>query len=228
MIYKEDSPTTINSISTGSNSNNNLSLNLTQSSSLSNSGNTVGVSNDATSFYHAYFIIKNGLEFDKLCDEIYCQLIKQATNNLKEKWLLRIWELIAFCTGCFVPSPAFYKPFCKFLDDTKTESNEIGAWASYCRDRLDKTHRYGKRLFVPTDRELHATRVRSFSRSFLLFFSFYSFLSLPFPFYFPSFPLPSYPSLLLPLPSSTHLPLVPLIHSPLPSSPLSMSRIIFP
>ena len=193
MIYKEDSPTTINSTSTGSNSNNNLSLNLTQSSSLSNSGNTASVSNDATSFYHAYFIIKNGLEFDKLCDEIYCQLIKQATNNLKEKWLLRIWELIAFCTGCFVPSPAFYKPFCKFLDDTKTESNEIGAWASYCRDRLDKTHRYGKRLFVPTDRELHATRVRSFSLSFLLFFPFSTLPIL----------LPLLPSTFLSLPSTS-------------------------
>ena len=111
-------------------------------------------------FNHASVIIQNGLEKNSLRDEIYCQLIKQATNNLKEKYLIRIWELLAFCTGCFAPSSYFHKYLVKFFDNHAEESGDIGAWASYCKDRLEKITELGKRFFVPTERELDAVQHR--------------------------------------------------------------------
>lgn len=116
--------------------------------------------NDSTLFSHAYIIIQNGLEKSSLRDEIYCQLIKQATNNLKEKYLIRIWELIGYCTGCFGPSEYFQKFLLKFLDTKMQEVGEIGTWSSFCKDRLDKTLEFGKRFFVPTEKELKAVQNR--------------------------------------------------------------------
>jgi hypothetical protein len=128
---------------------------------------------EAVSFNYATAIIRNGLEKSSLRDEIYCQLVKQASNNLKERWEIRIWELMAFCTGCFAPSPYFYKYLVKFFEDTAAQSGEIGAWASYCKDRLSKTTDQGKRLFVPTERELTAISVR-YLFSLLLFYFYFS------------------------------------------------------
>ena len=121
----------------------------------------VGEDGAFKSLLHAATIIRNGLQYSSLRDEIYCQLIKQSTANPKEQHVIRIWELLAFCSGCFAPSPNFYKYLTKHFDAVAEEqSGEIGAWASYCKDRIVKVSEMGKRFFVPTDAELLAVQKR--------------------------------------------------------------------
>ena len=108
---------------------------------------------------HIRAVVRNGLERSTLRDEIYCQLVKQTHNNLKERCEAFMWELMAICTGCFAPS-YFLKNLIKYFEDVMENSGEVGAWASYCKDRLLKTAERGKRLFVPIKKEINAVQVR--------------------------------------------------------------------
>lgn len=112
---------------------------------------------------HAIAIIRNGLEKRGLRNEIYCQLLKQVNENPKERYALLVWELIAFCTGCFSPDSYMYQHLVKFFEDTMgTQQNEFSAWASFCKDRVEKTYTRGKRLFVPVEKELIHVKVPFF------------------------------------------------------------------
>lgn len=119
-----------------------------------------GDNSDITALVHVRAIIRNGLERTSLRDEIYCQLVKQ-THNAKERCEILVWELMAICAGCFAPS-YFLKYLLQYLEITMESSGEIGAWASYCKDRLLKTSEQGKRLFVPIEKEIIAVQVSIF------------------------------------------------------------------
>lgn len=122
-------------------------------------------------------ILRTGLEMATLRDEIYCQLIKQASNNKYDrvptdclvtiltcecesrKNAARVWELIAFCLGCFLPSNTLDKYLQAFLHEQSQVEGEIGEWARYCLDRVEKALQTSKRLFVPVLRELSFVQV---------------------------------------------------------------------
>lgn len=116
-------------------------------------------SKEVESLTHIHEVIRNGLERTSLRDEIYCQLVKQTHNNLKDRCEAAMWELMAICAGCFAPS-YFLKNLLKYLEDVMENSGEIGSWASYCKDRLLKTAERGKRLFVPIAKEIKAVQVK--------------------------------------------------------------------
>ena len=48
----------------------------------------------------------------------------------------------------------------KFLETTANEPGEIGAWASYSKDRILKISELGKRFFTPTEKELNVVLQR--------------------------------------------------------------------
>ena len=72
---------------------------------------------------------------------------------------MKTWELLSIIAGCFTPSPYFMKYVIKYLEDVSDEGGDAKDFAIYCKDRLDKTLGYSKRMFVPTIAELTKVKV---------------------------------------------------------------------
>ena len=82
-------------------------------------------------------IFEPPLKHDILRDEIYCQIIKQLTDNRNRMSEERGWELLWLCTGCYAPSTNLLKEVTLFL--RSRSRNQV---AIDCLNRLQKTLRY--------------------------------------------------------------------------------------
>eukprot|EP01114_Cavostelium_apophysatum_P016197 TRINITY_DN4552_c1_g1_i1.p1 TRINITY_DN4552_c1_g1~~TRINITY_DN4552_c1_g1_i1.p1 ORF type:complete len:1671 (-),score=460.55 TRINITY_DN4552_c1_g1_i1:15-4412(-) len=109
-------------------------------------------------------ILSNGLELPELRDEIYCQLVKQATRNPKAEHAWKIWELLTFCLSTFAPSPTLQPYLASYLFQTEEnprELNEILQIAKYCHQLLERITVINQRKFVPPVVELLSIRSRT-------------------------------------------------------------------
>jgi myosin-15 len=99
---------------------------------------------------------------EELCDEIYCQLIKQTTNNKSAKAdsCMKGWRLMSILSAYFKPSDAFKPYLLKYVEssacDTKRPHSSV---AQYTLTSLRKTLVYGGRRNVPSQIELDAVTV---------------------------------------------------------------------
>lgn len=90
-------------------------------------------------------IFEHPLPLEPLRDEVYCQLIKQLTDNKIKLSDERGWELLWLCTGTFPCSPGLAKEVNSFFR-VKAATQPL---ATDCMNRLQKIIRNGARKYPP-------------------------------------------------------------------------------
>ncbi|XP_059578657.1 unconventional myosin-VIIa isoform X3 [Alligator mississippiensis] len=89
-------------------------------------------------------IFEGALKAEPLKDEIYCQVLKQLTDNHIKYSEEKGWELLWLCTGLFPPSNILLPHVQRFL-----QSRKHHPLAGDCIQRLQKALRNGSRKYPP-------------------------------------------------------------------------------
>uniref|UniRef100_A0A4W5M887 Myosin VIIAa n=1 Tax=Hucho hucho TaxID=62062 RepID=A0A4W5M887_9TELE len=89
-------------------------------------------------------IFEGALKAEPLKDEIFCQILKQLTDNHVKYSEEKGWELLWLCTGLFPPSNMLLPHVQRFLQSRKHHS-----LAHDCITRLQKALRNGLRKYPP-------------------------------------------------------------------------------
>ena len=71
-------------------------------------------------FYNGW-VVRYCIERSELCDEVFCQLMRQVTKNPDADSRLRGWHVLAVCAVCLAPSDTLH-PFLKASDSHITTS----------------------------------------------------------------------------------------------------------
>ncbi|XP_034557691.1 myosin VIIAa [Notolabrus celidotus] len=89
-------------------------------------------------------IFEGALKAEPLKDEIYCQIIKQLTDNHVKYSEEKGWELLWLCTGLYPPSNMLLPHIQRFL-----QSKKHHPLSGDCMQRLHKSLRNGSRKYPP-------------------------------------------------------------------------------
>jgi len=82
-------------------------------------------------------LVRTGVREEGLRDEIYCQLVKQSTNNPLPRSNVLGWELIASCSRSFPPTTVeLAKTVCQHAESVRMSPNAVGGLASYAYGTL--------------------------------------------------------------------------------------------
>ncbi|KAM8945884.1 myosin XVB [Pelodytes ibericus] len=100
-----------------------------------------------------YEILQLCKEHQTLTDEVYCQVLKQITENSKQESCNRGWIVLSLLTGYFIPSPTLLPYVTKYLQDSVGTYQEI---SRNCQEHLRHTVLYHGRRHLPPRRELEA------------------------------------------------------------------------
>ncbi|XP_039109102.1 unconventional myosin-VIIb [Hyaena hyaena] len=96
-------------------------------------------------------IFSLALQESALRDEVYCQILKQLTHNIKRYSEERGWQLLWLCTGLFPPSRALLPHAQKFIDTRRRK-----LLAPDCSRRIQRVLRMGPRKQPPHPVEVEA------------------------------------------------------------------------
>ena len=97
----------------------------------------------------AGYVLVRGQESPELADEIYMQLVKQATDNPRPLSGERVWNLFALCCRAFPPSPEFEPFLLNFLVNHRNAGALVGNQARLCITLLDYTIDAGPSPYLP-------------------------------------------------------------------------------
>uniref|UniRef100_A0AAY5KPM6 Myosin VIIAb n=1 Tax=Esox lucius TaxID=8010 RepID=A0AAY5KPM6_ESOLU len=110
-------------------------------------------------------IFEGSLKAEPLKDEIYCQILKQLTENHIKFSEEKGWELLWLCTGLFPPSNVLLPHVQKFL-----QAKKHYPLAPDCMQRLQKALRNGSRKYPPHLVEVEAIQCSVWSLLSEMFF----------------------------------------------------------
>lgn len=110
---------------------------------------------------HAEKLLKGCLQAPvELRDEVFCQIIKQTTNNPSPESSLKGWMLLGVTTGAVSPSKEFEPYLLSYCEAHREDGGGVGEYARYCMGRIIKTGTLGPRKEVPTSMEIEAAKMR--------------------------------------------------------------------
>ncbi|CAK6956249.1 unconventional myosin-VIIa [Scomber scombrus] len=101
-------------------------------------------------------IFRPATEHEVFRDEIYCQIMKQMTNNNNRFSVEQGWQLLWLCCGLFPPSQALLRHTKRFLETRRRET-----LASDCLQRLQSSLRMEPRKLPPHQVEVDAIQQNS-------------------------------------------------------------------
>ncbi|KAL0278610.1 UNVERIFIED_CONTAM: hypothetical protein PYX00_000382 [Menopon gallinae] len=106
-----------------------------------------------------YTILMHCHKFEQLRDEVYCQLMKQTTNNksVQQESCQRGWRLFSIVAAYFVCSDTLKAFLFKYLETAAYDKRRAyHGTATVCLQNLRKTFKYGGRKNVPSVEEITA------------------------------------------------------------------------
>ncbi|PNF27704.1 hypothetical protein B7P43_G13752 [Cryptotermes secundus] len=114
---------------------------------------------DSTEVKCVYTILMHCHKHEALRDEVYCQLMKQTTNNksMKPDSCQRGWRLFSIVAAYFVCSETLKPYLFKYLETSAYDKRRAyHGTATVCLQNLRKTFKYGGRKNVPSVEEITA------------------------------------------------------------------------
>jgi len=105
---------------------------------------------------HVEKLLKQAFRLGGECrDEMYCQLLKQLTNNPRQRSIEKGWQLLSIFTGSFPPSDTLAPYIAYFMyDEAQNEKGQVAEIANFALNRFERTMIAGARKQVPTQSEL--------------------------------------------------------------------------
>lgn len=99
-------------------------------------------------------LFKPCLDHNQLADELFCQLMKQLTDNTGNYSEERGWELMYLATGVTFPSPQVMREVLEFF---RTRPHVL---AAECLKRVKRLSAIGRRKWYPCALEVEAIQQR--------------------------------------------------------------------
>lgn len=112
------------------------------------------------------WLLTVGLMHGELRDEIYCQVVKQLSNNPGRESIFRGWQLLCVLVVTFPPSKNFEPTLRSFIQQNKGQTEgRVDIMAKYCYQRLSIIAKKGPRGKAPTVAEIETASDAAFNPS---------------------------------------------------------------